>query len=109
MSGLRFAVTSSRRPTGVVCGASRTICGSLSISSAISIMASTKRSSVANDSVSVGSIIRQCWMGQLMVASIFTRDYLLVQGITLVFALGIICTNFIVDVVNVALDPRIDP
>jgi peptide/nickel transport system permease protein len=48
-------------------------------------------------------------MGQLMVASIFTRDYLLVQGITLVFALGIICTNFIVDVVNVALDPRIDP
>ena len=48
-------------------------------------------------------------MGQLMVSSIFSRDYLLVQGVTLVFALGIILTNFIVDVVNVALDPRIDP
>ncbi len=48
-------------------------------------------------------------MGQLMVASIFSRDYLLVQGVTLFFAVGIICTNFIVDVVNVALDPRIDP
>ena len=46
-------------------------------------------------------------MGQLMVASIFTRDYLLVQGITLFFALGIIGTNFVVDIVNVALDPRI--
>ena len=44
-----------------------------------------------------------------MVSSIFSRDYLLVQGVTLVFALGIILTNFIVDVVNVALDPRIDP
>ncbi|MCP4383119.1 MAG: ABC transporter permease [Hyphomicrobiales bacterium] len=48
-------------------------------------------------------------MGQLMVSSIFSRDYLLVQGVTLVFALGIILTNFIVDVVNVALDPRINP
>ena len=47
-------------------------------------------------------------MGQLMVASIFTRDYLLVQGITLFFAIGIIGTNFIVDIVNVALDPRIE-
>jgi len=48
-------------------------------------------------------------MGQLMVASIFTRDYLLVQGITLFFAIGIICTNFVVDIINVALDPRINP
>lgn len=48
-------------------------------------------------------------MGQLMVSSIFSRDYLLVQGVTLVFALGIILTNFVVDVVNVALDPRINP
>lgn len=47
-------------------------------------------------------------MGQLMVASIFSRDYLLVQGITLFFAIGIIATNFLVDVVNVALDPRIE-
>ncbi|MCG8356036.1 MAG: ABC transporter permease [Kiloniellales bacterium] len=47
-------------------------------------------------------------MGQLMVASIFTRDYLLVQGITLMFALGVILTNFIVDIASVALDPRIE-
>jgi peptide/nickel transport system permease protein len=48
-------------------------------------------------------------MGQLMVTSIFTRDYMLVQGVTLFFAIGIIGTNFLVDIINVALDPRINP
>jgi len=48
-------------------------------------------------------------MGQLMVASIFSRDYLLVQGVTLFFAFGIILTNFLVDIANAVLDPRINP
>ena len=34
---------------------------------------------------------------------------MVVQGVTLVFALGVILTNFLVDVVSVALDPRIKP
>lgn len=47
-------------------------------------------------------------LGSLMVASIFARDYLVVQAITLIFAVAVILTNFLVDVVCVALDPRIE-
>jgi peptide/nickel transport system permease protein len=43
-----------------------------------------------------------------MVASIFARDYLVVQAVALILALGVVVTNFIVDVVTVALDPRIE-
>lgn len=46
-------------------------------------------------------------LGQLMVASIFTRDYMLVQGITLVFALTVVAVNLTVDILTVALDPRV--
>ena len=46
-------------------------------------------------------------LGSLMVSSIFARDYLVVQAITLVFAAAVILTNFIVDIVIVVLDPRI--
>lgn len=48
-------------------------------------------------------------LGSLMVSSIFARDYLVVQAITLAFAASVILTNFIVDIVVVALDPRISP
>jgi peptide/nickel transport system permease protein len=46
-------------------------------------------------------------LGSLMISSIFARDYLVVQGITLVFALAVIFTSFAVDIVCVAIDPRI--
>jgi len=46
-------------------------------------------------------------LGSLMVGSIFARDYLVVQAVTLIFACGVILTNFLVDVLSVALDPRI--
>jgi peptide/nickel transport system permease protein len=48
-------------------------------------------------------------MGQVMVSSIFARDYLVVQAVTLILALGVVATNFIVDVATVALDPRVEP
>ncbi|MDH3664004.1 MAG: ABC transporter permease [Alphaproteobacteria bacterium] len=57
--------------------------------------------------VLVESVFSIPGMGQLMVASIFSRDYLLIQGITLAFAMGIIITNFAVDIANAVLDPRI--
>jgi peptide/nickel transport system permease protein len=57
--------------------------------------------------VVVESVFSVPGMGQLMVASIFARDYLVVQAVTLVLALGVVLTNFIVDIVTVALDPRI--
>jgi peptide/nickel transport system permease protein len=46
-------------------------------------------------------------LGQLMVASVFARDYLVVQAITLILALGVVLTNFVVDIATVLLDPRV--
>jgi peptide/nickel transport system permease protein len=46
-------------------------------------------------------------LGSLMVSSIFARDYLVVQAVTLAFACAVILTNFLVDVATVALDPRV--
>jgi len=46
-------------------------------------------------------------LGSLLVQSIFARDYMIVQIITLVFACATVMINFLVDVATVALDPRI--
>jgi peptide/nickel transport system permease protein len=46
-------------------------------------------------------------LGSLLVQSIFARDYMIVQMITLVFACATVLINFLVDVATVALDPRI--
>lgn len=48
-------------------------------------------------------------IGSLMVSSIFARDYLVVQVVTLVLALGVILTNFAVDILTALVDPRIRP
>ena len=47
-------------------------------------------------------------LGSLMVSSIFARDYMVVQAITLAFACATVLVNFLVDVITVALDPRIE-
>lgn len=47
-------------------------------------------------------------LGDLMVSSIFARDYLVVQAVTLIFAVGVILVNFLVDIITVALDPRVE-
>jgi peptide/nickel transport system permease protein len=46
-------------------------------------------------------------MGQLLVESIFARDYPMVQGIVLMFSVLFILTNFLVDLSYVLIDPRI--
>jgi peptide/nickel transport system permease protein len=46
-------------------------------------------------------------MGQLMVRAVLLRDYFIVQGVTLFFAVGVVLTSFVVDIVTVALDPRV--
>jgi hypothetical protein len=56
MTGRLAAPASSRRRTGVVCGASRAIDGSSSASRRIAAIASAKASSVSRVSVSVGSM-----------------------------------------------------
>ena len=47
-------------------------------------------------------------LGSLMVSSIFARDYLVVQCVTIFFAVLIIFTNFIVDILTALIDARID-
>jgi ABC-type dipeptide/oligopeptide/nickel transport system permease component len=46
-------------------------------------------------------------LGQLLVDSIFARDYPMVQGIVLIFSALFILTNFLVDLSYVVIDPRI--
>ncbi|MFX8569813.1 ABC transporter permease subunit [Acinetobacter baumannii] len=46
-------------------------------------------------------------MGSLVVTSIFSRDYLVVQGVVLLIATGSVLVNFVVDIVYAFLDPRI--
>jgi peptide/nickel transport system permease protein len=59
--------------------------------------------------VVVESVFSVPGLGSLLVSSIFARDYLVVQAITLILALGVIATHFTVDILTVALDPRIQP
>ena len=46
-------------------------------------------------------------MGQLLVRAIFSRDYMVVQGIAMVFACATVLVNFIADILTVAADPRV--
>jgi peptide/nickel transport system permease protein len=46
-------------------------------------------------------------LGRLMVKAIFARDYILLQGAVLVFALAFVVVNLIVDLSYGVLDPRI--
>jgi peptide/nickel transport system permease protein len=57
--------------------------------------------------VIVESVFNIPGLGQLMVRSVLTRDYFTVQGVTLVLAMGVVLTTFVVDVLTVILDPRV--
>ena len=46
-------------------------------------------------------------IGQLLVDSIFARDYPMVQGITLTFSVLFILVNLVVDMLYAYIDPRI--
>jgi peptide/nickel transport system permease protein len=46
-------------------------------------------------------------LGRLMVQAIFSRDYILLQGAVLVFALAFVLINLLVDLSYAYLDPRI--
>ncbi|MBX5464437.1 MAG: ABC transporter permease [Clostridia bacterium] len=46
-------------------------------------------------------------MGQLLVNSIFARDYPMIQGIILVYATLVVLINLLVDLLYTAVDPRI--
>jgi peptide/nickel transport system permease protein len=46
-------------------------------------------------------------MGQLLVKSIFSRDYMVVQGVAMLFAVATVIVNVVADTVTVAVDPRV--
>jgi ABC-type dipeptide/oligopeptide/nickel transport system permease component len=46
-------------------------------------------------------------LGRLMVRAIFARDYILLQGAVLVFALAFVLINLVVDISYSFLDPRV--
>lgn len=46
-------------------------------------------------------------MGRLLVESIFRRDYLVVQAVTLLIAFTVLCANLLVDIIYGLIDPQI--
>ncbi|MGH3098726.1 MAG: ABC transporter permease [Streptosporangiales bacterium] len=46
-------------------------------------------------------------VGNLMVDAILARDFTVVQGVTLVFAVGVVLVNFLTDLLYMVLDPRV--
>ena len=47
-------------------------------------------------------------MGTMMLDAIFNRDFPVVQGVTLVFALMVVAVNLLTDLAHAALDPRVE-
>jgi peptide/nickel transport system permease protein len=46
-------------------------------------------------------------IGTLMIDSIFNRDFPVVQGVTMVFAVMVVAVNLLTDVSHASLDPRV--
>ncbi len=57
--------------------------------------------------VVVESVFALPGMGQLLVRAIFSRDYMVVQGVAMVFACATVFVNFLADIATVAADPRV--
>lgn len=57
--------------------------------------------------VVIESVFALPGMGQLLVRAIFSRDYMVVQGIAMVFACATVFVNFLADIATVAADPRV--
>jgi peptide/nickel transport system permease protein len=57
--------------------------------------------------VVVESVFAIPGMGQLLVRGIFSRDYMVVQGVAMVFAVATVLVNFAADILTVAIDPRV--
>lgn len=63
---------------------------------------------VLNGAVVVEVVFQRPGLGTLLVDAIFTRDYPVVQGVTLLIGVIFVLTNFAVDLTYSRLDPRID-
>lgn len=57
--------------------------------------------------VVVESVFSLPGLGQLLVRGIFTRDYMVVQGVAMAFACATVVINFLADILTAAADPRV--
>lgn len=57
--------------------------------------------------VVIESIFAVPGMGQLLVRAIFSRDYMVVQGVAMVFACATVLVNLFADIATVFVDPRV--
>lgn len=62
---------------------------------------------LTGSTVVIESVFAIPGMGQLLVKAIISRDYMVVQGVVLVFALATVAVNLVADLLTVALDPRV--
>ncbi|MDP9136569.1 MAG: ABC transporter permease [Pseudomonadota bacterium] len=58
-------------------------------------------------SVVIESVFSLPGLGQLLVRGIFTRDYMVVQGVAMTFACATVLINFLADILTAAADPRV--
>lgn len=58
-------------------------------------------------SVIVETVFSVPGLGQLLISSILTRDYPVIQGLVLVFAALVIAVNLLTDILYTILDPRV--
>ncbi|AJQ96489.1 ABC transporter permease [Gynuella sunshinyii] len=58
-------------------------------------------------SVVIESVFGVPGLGQLLIKAIFSRDYMVVQGVVLFFALATVVVNLLADLLSVFIDPRI--
>ena len=47
-------------------------------------------------------------LGRLMITSLIGRDYYVVQGLTLIFALATVFITLSVDIISTFIDPRVE-
>ena len=62
---------------------------------------------VLNGAVVVEIVFQRPGLGNLLIQSVFSRDYPVVQGLTLIIAVIFVATNFAVDIAYRYIDPRI--
>jgi peptide/nickel transport system permease protein len=46
-------------------------------------------------------------LGNLLIRGVLTRDYFVVQAVTLILAVGVVLSNLVVDILTALLDPRV--
>ena len=62
---------------------------------------------LAEGTLVVESVFALPGIGNLMLTAIFNRDFPVVQGVTMVFAILVVSVNLLTDVAYSLLDPRV--